>query len=327
MKKIISILAVALLQSNLAWSTNLSSEKMSDQVIDIWPTVPFIRGADLCKYKDAYSQTRSGYMNKMVHLARELMDSGAKAKDVLPLLTSFNQMYDLNTSLATQHQYLDVTLESTLKSYLSEYYRNLRPRKQKVSFTSAHGIVSTVKAAAQGQRDGLINAQDLEHLDYFSYGTYAFAPNCAGDIQVTLHLIGRSGQQKSYLAQGQLSTVMSQIATKIFEDFQRTRLPTQIKLGSKFLTILGGMNGSVDQTFSTENAVRSCETLGARLPTPQELEMIDAYGDWSGGISLGKATWALADGHVYIPWLQNQVPVRKPSEINPTPLSYYCVQD
>lgn len=327
MKNLMSLLTLALLHSNLSLATNLNSEKMSDHVIDIWPTVPFIRGADLCKYKDAYSQTRSGYMNKMVNLAKELMDSGAKAKDVLPLLTSFNQMYDLNTSLATKHQYLDVTLESTLKSYLSEYYRSLRPRQQKVSFTTAHGIMSAVKAAAQGQRDGFISSQALEHLDYFSYGTYAFAPNCAGDIQVTLHLIGRNGQQKSYLAQGQLGTVMSQIATKIFEDFQRTQLPVKIKLGQKHLTLLGGMNGSVDQTFSTENAVRSCETLGARLPTPQELEMIDAYGDWSGGISLGKAIWALADGHVYIPWLQNQVPVRKPSEINPTPLSYYCVQD
>lgn len=278
--------------------------------VNIWPTIPFARGADLCRYKDAYSQTRSEYMLKMTGLASQLMWSGASARDALSFLYGFNQLYDQNVAMATQNGYLDVTLESTLKSYISGYYRDLRPREQKIAFTTRS-----------------VDLKQLNSLNYMAYGTYALGADCNGDILVTLHLIGREGDIKSYLGQGPLAVVMSRIAAKIFEDFQRTSFPSRIKVGTKTLTLVGGMNASVDVAASPLIAIQSCATLNARLPDEFELEILNAYGDWSGGVSLGEKYWALPSGKVFAPMLRNPSPVREIWEVNATEFSYYCVQN
>lgn len=272
--------------------------------VNVWPAIPFTRGVDLCRYKDAYSQTRSEYMSKMTGLASQLMWSGGSARESLSLLYGFNQLYDQNLTLAEQNGYLDITLESTFKSFISGYYRDLRPREQKISFTS----------------------RAVDTLSYMAYGTYALGAECNGDIQVTLHLIGRQGDVKSYLGQGPPSVVMSRIAARIFEDFQRTQFPSRIKVGAKMLTLVGGMNGSVDVAASPLIASQSCETLNARLPDEFELEILNAYGDWSGGVSLNENYWALPAGKVFVPLLRNPSPVREVWEVNATEFSYYCVK-
>lgn len=282
--------------------------------IGIWPTIPFVRGADLCTYKDAYDTTRTGYMNKMVGIAKQLMYSGARGKEAVAMLMDFNYLYDQNIAMANQYRYMEVTLESTLKSYVSDYYRNLRPRVQRFSFTRTNDV----------------NDPNLaEKLDYIGHGSYSFAPNCQGDILVTVHLVGRDGEEISYMGQGAPAVVMSQIASRMFEDFQRTKFPTTLKIGKKTLTLLGAMNGSVEKTFSVKNASRACETLGGRLPSGDELEMIDSYGDWNGGVSINDAIWALSGGYVYAPHLRNPSPIRSESEVNARDegFSYYCVQD
>lgn len=324
MKRISLFLTAALTFSALAAQAVVQKEQ-----VGVWPTIPFIRGADLCAYKDAYSSTRSGYMDKMVGYAKDLMSAGAKGKEVLPMLVGFNNLYDQNLAAANQYKYMEVTLESTLKSYVSDYYRNIKPRVQRLSFTRVNDVMSVVRAAANGQRDGYLDQSLVDKLDYIAYGTYALAPNCQGDIQVTLHLMGRDGEEISYIGQGQPAVVMSQIASRMFEDFQRTKFPSTLKIGKKSLTLLGAMNGSVEKTFSPKNAERACETLGGRLPTGQELEMIDAYGDWNGGVSINDAIWALANDYVYAPHLRNPTPIRSRTEVN-TPdegYTYYCVQD
>lgn len=318
------LLSVALTVSAL--TANAIPQK---EQIGIWPTIPFIRGADLCAYKDAYSTTRTGYMDKMVGLAKDLMGAGAKGKEVLPMLIGFNSLYNQNIAAANQYKYMEVTLESTLKSYVSDYYRNLRPRVQRFSFTRVNDVLNVVQAAANGQRDGYLDQNLVDKLDYIGYGTYALAPNCQGDIQVTLHLMGRDGEELSYIGNGQPAVVMSQIASRMFEDFQRTKFPSKLKVGTKTLTLLGAMNGSVEKTFSVKNADRACETLGGRLPTGTELEIIDSYGDWNGGVSINDALWALGRGYVYAPHLRNPTPIRSESEVNTRDegVSYYCVQD
>lgn len=317
---LLSLIALGFTSTSLALTP-------ADARTDIWPTIPFIRGADLCRYKDAYGQTRSDYMAKMANLASDLMWNGAAGRESFSLLYGFNQLYDQNLALATQYHYLDITLESTLKAYISGYYRDLRPRTQKISFTHVNDIYSIIRAAQNGQRDGFLDPLLLTKLDYMAYGTYALAPNCNGDIQVTLHLIGRNGEVKSYLGQGQPSVVMSQIGSKMFVDFQRTQFPSKIKIGSKYVTLVGGMNGSVDVAASPAIAMQSCQTLNARLPDEFELETLNAYGDWSGGISLNQQYWALPSGKVFAPMLRNPSPVREVWEVNTSEYSYYCVQN
>ncbi len=293
--------------------------------VNIWPTIPFTRGADLCRYKDAYSQTRSEYISKMAGLASQLMWSGATARQSFTLLYDFNQLYEQNLALATRNGYLDITLEATLKAYISGYYRDLRPREQKISFTQMHDLYSAIRILPDSS--GTLDLPQLSNLSFIAYGTYALAPNCNGDIQVTLHLTGRKGDVKSYIGHGPPGVVMSQIAARLFEDFQRTQFPSQVKVGAKILTLVGGMNSSVDVAASPLIANQACETLNARLPVEFELETLNAYGDWSGGVSLNQNYWVLPSGKVFAPMLRNPSPVREVWEVNASEFSYYCVQD
>lgn len=298
----------------------------ADGRFDIWPTIPFVRGADLCAYKDAYGQTRAEYMNSMVQSAEKLLAQGIKGYEALNLLMAFDSMYDKNRELAVRYQYLDVTLESTFKAYMDQFYRQINPRSKKISFQYVNDIVNIVKAAREGMRDGYLDEALLAKLDFIAYGTYALAPDCKGDIQITLHLIGRDGRSESFIASGKPEYVMSKIAADIFTEFQRTQFPTTVKVGNKMLTLIGGLNGSVDRAAEPRLAEQACETLDARLPTEFELDLLNSYGDWSGGVSLNDKYWAMAGNKVFAPTLRNPSPVREKWEVNAEEYLYYCVK-
>jgi hypothetical protein len=308
--------------------TILPAHAAGDGRVDIWPSIPFIRGADLCQFRDAYGQSRTEYMQKMVRNASDLMQGGATGAEALQMLVTFDQMYDKNVALATRAQYLDVTLENTLKGYMDQYYRNLTPRAKKISFTHVNSLREIVETAKRGQRIGYFDDEQLERLDFVAYGSYALAPNCKGNIQVTVTLVGKDGQTFTYLGQGQPSVVMSQIASQIFTQFQRTQFPSNVRVGNRIVELVGGFNGSVDTATSPTMAEQACATLDARLPNQMEYELLDGYGDWSGGVSLGEGqiVWAMANNKVYHPGLRNPTPVRAPWEVNARTFKYYCVR-
>lgn len=301
-------------------------ELPKDQVFDIWPTIPFVRGADLCQYKDTYGQSRTDYVKKMAQHAAQMTGAGMKGPDAIDGLIAFSLLYDRNLALATQHNYLDVTLESTLKAYVDQYYQQLRPKNKKLSFKTVNDLVNVVNAAKAGNRDGYLDPNLMAKLDFISYGTYTLAPNCAGDIQVTLHLMGRDGRQESFIGTGAPAIVMSQIASQMFEMFQRTQFPSQVKIGAKYLTLIGGLNGSVDRVSDPRLAEEACSTLDGRLPSQLELEVLNSYGDWSGGVSLNDKVWAMPKNKVYAPYLKNPTPIRERWEVNAEEYLYYCVQ-
>lgn len=303
----------------LAMNTTFAAVAPTDGRVDIWPTIPFTRGADLCRYSDAYGQTRMQYMNQMMKLASGFDSAGAGA------LIAFNDLYEKNLALASQTSF-DVTLEATLKAYTDSYFRNLQPKIKKLSFTDTTDILSIIQNAQAGQVPALDQAT-LDRIDYIAYGTYALAPNCQGDMQVTLHLVGKDGQTESFVGTGRVDTVMSQIASEIFVRFQRTQFPSAIKVGNKWLTLVGGFNDSVDHAPTSKIAEAACATLDARLPTEQELEILNVYGDWSGGVSLNNKVWALSNGYIYVPYMRNPSPVRQQTEMTLSEdVLYYCVK-
>jgi len=323
-----SLYLLALTSTLLFSSATMAEDKTpADGRVDIWPSIPFIRGADLCAYKDAYGQSRGQYMNTMIDHARSLLEMGARGREALDLMVNFSNMYDHNKNVAMSNPYLyDVTLESSLKAFISGYYRDLRPKTQKISFTHVNDIVSIVETAKRGQRDGVLDQDMLNKLDYIAYGTYTLAPNCAGDIQVTLHMIGKNGQSENYIALGKPEVVMSKIASEIFTQFQRTQFPSKLKIGNKEITLVGGLNGSVDRVPDPDFAEDACATLEARLPNQKELEMISLYGDWSGGVSVAEGTWAMPGGKVFANRLRNPSPVREKWEVNEEEYLYYCIR-
>jgi hypothetical protein len=317
-----SLLAMATL---VLTHTTMASDFPKDGRVDIWPNIPFIRGADLCRYKDAFSKTRTEYMDGMMKRAHDFMAFGAMPGEAISVLTEMNSLYDRNQELAIRNNNLDITLEATFKSYIDGYYRDLTPRKKLISFQHLNDIMSVVRSNQQGQVSVVLNQDSLSKIDYFAFGTYALAPNCQGEIQVTLHLVGRDGVSESFIGTGVPHIVMSRIAVQVFSKYQRTRFPSTIRVGEKDLTIVGGLNGSIDKVSAPELAEQACASLSARLPIRSELEMINSYGDWSGGVSLGHSVWAMPNGQIYHP-LMRSTPVRNPWEVNAKTFLYYCVK-
>lgn len=295
------------------------------KLANIWPSIPFIRGADLCSYHNAYSQTKQEYMAQMVRNAQDLMAYGAYGIEALHMLESFDRLYTKNQALAS-YQNFGVTLEASLKAFVDGYHRDLHPRVKKISFQHLNSLQSIVTNLRSGLPIGNFDESMMKDLDFIAYGTYSLAPNCRGNLQVTLHLIGRDGMTSSYTGTGHPSTVMSIIASQIYTEFQRTEFPSTVRVGHNELTIIGGLSGSVDEVSDLKMAELACETLDARLPTATELDLINAYGDWSGGVGLGNAVWALPNGKVFHPGLRNPSPVRNPWEVNAKTFKYYCVR-
>tara|TARA_B100001971_G_scaffold37960_1_gene33002 strand:- start:45856 stop:46794 length:939 start_codon:yes stop_codon:yes gene_type:complete len=304
----------------------LLSTLASAKRLDFWPTIPFIRGADLCQYQNAYGQTRSEYMQEMVGLASQLMYSGAYGSEALDMLVTFQSLYERNISLAQRGRYLDVTLENTFRAYMDQYYRDLKPREKVISFTHIAPLVSIVRALSNNQRIGITREDLIGDLDYMIYGSYSYAPSCRGDILVTLTIVGKDGVTKNYVGQGKPNVVMSQIASKMFEDFQRTKFPSTISMGARNLTILGDLNGEVGKVQHPRIAKMNCEMLGARLPSVREYHIINSYGSWSGGVSLGNQAnkWALSADDLFIP--ESNRTVWSTSSVNDRSCYYICVK-
>lgn len=294
--------------------------------LSLWPTIPFIKGADLCQYRDAYGRSRSEMAQEMAQMAVQFMEAGAKGEEALQLLVTIDALIDKNRRLAVQGYGLDVTLEATLKSYIDGFYRNLRPREKKIMFTHANALVDVVRAVRNGQRPGYLDNDLLTKLSGFAYGTYAYAPNCRGDIFVTIHVVLQSGETISFHGQGKPQVVMSQVASRMFEQFQRTQFPSRVRMGHRMLELVGAPGSPVDTAPSPELAEQSCEMMRARLPTRNEYEYLSMLGDWNGGVGLGNKRWALANGYILAPDLRNPSPVRRPSEVNDREFMYYCVR-
>lgn len=284
----------------------LSSYAQSSNTL--WSSIPFTRGADLCAYKQAYSQTRMEYMQDMVGLASRLMRSGARGKEALKMLQTFDSMYDKNLYLASKGKYLDVTLENSFKSFLDSYYRSIAVSERQIIFVDQRDIYGS------------------NSIDYISYGSYSFAPNCKGNIQVTITIVGKDYRAQTFSATGNPSVVMSKIASDIFTQFQRTRFPSTLYTLGRKITIVGTHNNSIGTARSHNQAKEVCRSKDARLPTSSQLEAIDAFGDWNGGVSIGKAVWMLRNGQVYVPHLMNPTPVRHIGSINSRSFKYYCVK-
>ena len=261
----------------------------NSDVYQFWPKIPFnISGANLCQYQRAYSESRNSYMDQMANLASMLAYSG----DWNPVVTlsSFNDLYNENLSYAKIG--LGKTLEQSFKAYLDSYYRNIKPKVRKLQFKYLNRI------AAIMNQGGSVGVNQLDKLSLIAYGSYSLSPRCNGGVFVTLTIIDTEGLSKDYYGSGPAQTVMSQIASKVFEDYQQTRFPTKINIGREQLELIGGLNSSVDSVNRPEDAEFACMSLGARLPTEKEYKLLNSYGSWSGGVSLGKEDWVLSSNQI-----------------------------
>ena len=292
----------------------------------LWPTVPFIRGQDLCQFQDAYGKTRNELTLDMAHRLKDLFGAGLASADAVGILTAIDGLIDKNRRMATSGLGMDVMLESGLKAAIDGFYRKINPKEKKLQFVNPAPLLDLLRDLRTEKRQGSLNLSQLAKMSGFAWGTYAYSPGCRGDILVTIHVELTNGTSYSFLAQGGPESVMGAIGSQMFEYFQRTQFPTVVRMGAKSLTLMGAPGSPIGVAPSPAVAESACVFSQARLPLVEEYEFVSALGDWNGGISLDHQLWALADSHILAPDLRNPSPVRHPEDVNSTEIYYYCVK-
>ena len=93
--------------------------------VTLWSTIPFIRGQDLCQYKDAYGRSRSASRNEMVSDVKDLMAMGAEARDSAAVIIALDNLIGKQRQAASSGLGMDVTLEGN--KVLAPNLRNPSP--------------------------------------------------------------------------------------------------------------------------------------------------------------------------------------------------------
>ena len=102
--------------------------------LSLWPTIPFIRGQDLCQFQDAYGKSRNELAQEMAGRLKDLLSYGAEADEALNSLLAIEALITKNRRLATTGQAMDLTLEASLRAALDGLYREIKPKDRKLTF-------------------------------------------------------------------------------------------------------------------------------------------------------------------------------------------------
>jgi len=294
--------------------------------VALWPTIPFVRGQDLCQYQDAYGRTRAQQAGDMARLLADLIRAGADPKQAPELLQTLDGLIDQGRQRATGGFGMDVLLEGSFKAALDRVYEQHQPRVRLVSFFNPTALNELVRVLRAQQRQGSLEASQLRGLTGVAWGTYSFSPGCKGDVLVTLHIETQPGQTFNYQARGMPESVMGQIAYQVFSQFQKTRFPSQVMHLGKTLELLGAPGNVLGTTNSPRKAQYACECMQARLPTVGEYIYLSELGNWNGGVNSDKGLWALSQERVMAPEMPNPSIVRSIKEFQSPEIRYFCVR-
>ncbi len=296
------------------------------QAILLWPTIPFIRGQDLCQYQDAYGRSKSENSQALTQNMIGLLREGASSGSAFAMVLAMDELTNKNRALASAGLGMDVVLEGSLKASLDAIYRDINPQQKKVAFFNPMPLIQVVHELHDQKRQGYLDQRYLSGLTGVVWGIYSFSPSCRGDVTVTLHIETKEGVTYNFQGQGTPESVMQGMAGQVFEFFQRTRFPSKVKYGNGFVELLGAPGSPISHATLPENAEKSCEKMQGRLPTAEEYIFLSSLGDWSGGVTLRHEFWAMANGMVMAPDLPNPSPVRKAEEIRVNEYHFYCVR-
>lgn len=293
----------------------------------LWPSVPFVRGQDLCQFTDAYGLSKRQQTGAMIDQLERLLAAGIEPDQAVAALQSIDQIVERDRSEARRGDGIDVMLEGSFKASLEEIYARTAPETRMLRFFNPSSLDQALAQVRKGATERARSADALKAVDAFAWGTYAYAPSCSANLYVTLHIQERCGRIASFQAVGRPERVMREIASKVFASYQATHFPTELTVNSRKVTLVSPAGQSVAEAATTEQAARACAAMGARLPSADEYELMDVRGDWNGGVCTAGRYWALEGERILAPELTNPSPIRRETEISTDRVFFYCVRD
>jgi hypothetical protein len=295
--------------------------------ITLWPSVPFVRGQDLCQFTDAYGLGKRQQTGAMIGHLERLLTAGIDPEQAVDALRSIDQIIERDRSEARRGDGIDTLLEGSFKASLEEIYARAAPETRMLEFFNPAALDQALADVRNKRGDRKSSLFSLQKVDAFAWGTYSYAPSCSANLYVTLHVQESCGRISSFQAIGRPERVMGEIAAKVFGSYQATHFPTQLTLKSGKVTLVSPAGQWVAEAATVEQAAKACEAMGARLPTADEYELMDVRGDWNGGVCTQGRYWALAESRILAPELTNPSPIRRETEISTDRLFFYCVRE
>ena len=293
----------------------------------LWTTIPFVRGHDLCQFEDAYGRSRSSLRQELTRDVRDMVLLGAQPSDAAAAVAAMDRLIDKNRRLAVTGLGMDVLLEGSIKAQLDRIYEALQPQVRALRFHNPSTLLDILQDVREQRRQGRLSREQMARIDGMMWGTYSYAPQCKGELVVTLHVEMRDGTSINFGCTGRPDHVAVQLATQVFQHFQGTRVPSTVTVDGRRLTILGAAPGRLSAHASSLGmAVAACRALGGRLPNLVEVEQIGLLGSWNGGVSLGTDDWLMSDGRLYVPSMPRPSPVRTVEEMAGDDLHFFCVR-
>ena len=89
--------------------------------MQIWPTIPFVRGKDLCQYQEAYSKSKNTQSQSLLSNVIALMREGAQDVNAIGIVQAIDEMENLNRARAASGLGMDVLLEGSFKAAMDGY--------------------------------------------------------------------------------------------------------------------------------------------------------------------------------------------------------------
>ena len=157
------------------------------QQLQLWPTIPFIRGQDLCQYHDAYGRSKAQMAQDLTRDMILLLREGANVQSAFAILSSMDDMANKNRALASAGLGMDVVLEGSFKAALDGVYRGVNPAQKRIAFFNPLPLIQVVRELHDQKRQGYLDQRYLNDLSGVVWGMYSFSPSCHGDLTVTLH--------------------------------------------------------------------------------------------------------------------------------------------
>ena len=294
--------------------------------LTLWPTVFFLRGADLCQFQDAFGSSRNELVTQSMTHMKDLLSLGVSAVDAIYALEKIDALIDKNKEQAIAGSGMDIMLEGTLKASVNSLTRNFNPQNTRLEFANPGSVQQLIRGLKNNKRFDTEDAVLLSKVKGFVWGTYSYSPGCKGDLLVTLHVVLPKGESVSFQDQGKPEIVMSKIALQMVRHFQKTSFPSMVMMNDKVLVLIGAPGSSINQAPTPEIARVACKMFNARLPSADEYEYLSILGDWNGGVSLDHQFWALADKKIFSPDTRNPSPIRTHTEIHYAEVNFYCVK-
>ena len=198
---------------------------------------------------------------------REFILLGVQAGDAAAAVASLDRLIDKNRRQAVSGLGMDVLLEGTVKANLDRIYSELQPQVRAIRFHNPATVLEILQDVREQRRQGRLKPEQSRRIDGMMWGTYSYAPNCKGDLVVSLHVEFRDGSSVSFSCQGRPDHVSAQLASQIFQHFQGTRAQSTVLVERRRLTLLGAAPGKLwAHASSLGMAVAACRALGGRLP-------------------------------------------------------------